>query len=58
MSYEREGIRATRDECDTLEEENGVEQGWCSENLRGRVGGEIAKADGDSGEPGKPLKDG
>lgn len=36
MSYEREGVRGTRGECDALEEENGAEQGWSSENLRGQ----------------------
>lgn len=50
VSCDKKGIRWMRGECDTFEEENEVE------NLGGRVGGEIAKGDGDSGEPGKPHK--
>ena len=43
-------------ECDTPEEENKVEQSQGSKNLRGREGSEVAKADGNSGEPSKPRK--
>lgn len=41
---------------DMPEEETKGEQSQGSENLRGREGGEVAKADGDSGEPSKPRK--
>lgn len=38
------------------EEENEVEQSQGSRNLRGRDGSEVARADGDSGEPSKPRE--
>lgn len=40
----------------TPEEENEVEGSQGSKNLRGRDGSEVARADGDSGEPSKPRE--